>query len=330
MIEKSLSRRQFMQIVAVGGLAGLTAKFSLDSLSKESIVSETRLLMGTVVNLKVITADPKLAQTAIRACLDRMAGLETVLSRFIADSQLTQLNRTGYLVDADPALLTVVRESLKFSQLSGGAFDITVKPLVDLYQQTKSEGIGLPSEIQVAAALKKVGYDRLQISGQDLLFSNPGMGITVDGIAKGYIVDQGVAALREYGFGNVMVEAAGDLLAAGQKSAQPWNIGIQSPREPDQYLSQIDVSNKAVATSGDYMQPFTVDLSQHHILDPRSGYSAPELASATVIAPSAMQADALATAVMVLGPVAGQAFMRHFPTSESIMVSKDLEIVQTA
>ena len=144
MTKKSLSRRQFLQIVAVGGIAGLTTKFSLDTLSQEQIVSETRLLMGTVVNLKVVGADPKSAQAAIRAGLDRMAQLESVFSRFQPDSQLSQLNRAGFLMNADPALIEVVSESQKFSRLSNGAFDITVKPLLDLYQQAKDYDSALP------------------------------------------------------------------------------------------------------------------------------------------------------------------------------------------
>jgi FAD:protein FMN transferase len=330
MTKKSLSRRQFLQIVAVGGIAGLTTKFSLDTLSQEQIVSETRLLMGTVVNLKVVGADPKSAQAAIRAGLDRMAQLESVFSRFQPDSQLSQLNRAGFLMNADPALIEVVSESQKFSRLSNGAFDITVKPLLDLYQQAKDYDSALPCEIQLKMVRQKVGFDKIQVSGQDIKFSTAGMEITVDGIAKGYIVDAGVATLREFGFSNVMVEAGGDLLASGQKSTQsPWTIGINSPREADKLISKIDITNKAVATSGDYMQPFTDDLAQHHILDPRSGYSAPELASATVVAPAVMLADALVTTLMVLGPIPGQEFLQNFPGCAGYLVSKDLEIIQT-
>ena len=115
------------------------------------------------------------------------------------------------------------------------------------------------------------------------------MGITLDGIAKGYIVDEGVAVLKQAGFDNILVEAGGDLAASGLKEAAlPWQIGIQAPRQGhSSLLGKFAVRDQAIATSGDYMQPFTPDLSQHHILDPRAGYSAPELASATVVAPSA-------------------------------------------
>ena len=103
------------------------------------------------------------------------------------------------------------------------------------------------------------------------------MGITLDGIGKGYIVDAGTAVLREHGFSNVLVEAGGDLMASGKKeAAQPWRVGVQPPRpQTDKVLARFNLNNQAAATSGDYMQPFSADLSQHHILDPRTGYSAP-------------------------------------------------------
>ena len=111
-----------------------------------------------------------------------------------------------------------------------------------------------------------------------------------------------MAVLKQHGFVNVLVEAGGDLMAAGMKDEKrPWRIGVQSPR-PDADMAQMrfSLSNRAAATSGDYMQAFTSDLRQHHIIDPRTGYSAPDLASVTVTAPTAMLADGLATAVMVL------------------------------
>jgi thiamine biosynthesis lipoprotein len=157
------------------------------------------------------------------------------------------------------------------------------------------------------------------------------MSITLDGIAKGYIVDQGVAVLKDFGFQDVLVEAGGDLLASGEKSPSSlWKIGIKSPRqEQGGIIARFSIRDRAVATSGDYLQPFVRDLSQHHLLDPRTGYSSPRLASASVLAKTATFADGLATAVMVLGPEAGLALIEELSGCEAYLVTKNLQTFQS-
>jgi thiamine biosynthesis lipoprotein len=110
----------------------------------------------------------------------------------------------------------------------------------------------------------------------------------------------------------------------------PWSIGIRRPRPGIALQARFEASNRAVATSGDYMQPFTADYAQHHILDPRTGYSAPELASSTVSAPNAAMADALATVTMVLGPRRGRDLIEALPDCEAYFVSKNLDVVRTS
>ena len=152
--------------------------------------------------------------------------------------------------------------------------------------------------------------------------------MTVDSIAKGYIVDEGIAALKTRGYEQILVEAGGDLATSGQRSqSHSWRVGIRSPRPNGPVtLATLQVSDRAVATSGDYMQPFAVDFSAHHIIDPRTGYSAPGLSSATVLAPTCMLADALATSMMVLGPEAGLAVLQAFPGCDVLLVDKQLAI----
>lgn len=288
--------------------------------------------MGTVVNLTVVNDDPQAAQAAIDDCLNRMQALEEVLSRFKPDSELSQLNREGSLAQAHPALLALMGQAQEIGELSGGAFDVTVKPLVDLYQYYQVTANTLPPDAEIRRVLERVGYRQVAVDGQRVSFDQPGMAVTLDSIAKGYIVDAGVAVLRGAGFQDVLVEAGGDLLASGYKdSATPWQIGIQSPRKTQSgLLASFSVKDNAVATSGDYAQPFTTDLRQHHILDPRTGYSAPELASVTVTAPTAAMADGLATAVMVLGPQEGLAMVDRLSQTEACLMTKETQLVQTA
>jgi len=325
--KKKLSRRDFLKIVAVSGAAGLGAKYGLDGLTGDEIVSETRLLMGTLINIKAIGADPKAATVAINTCFDRMSVLEGVLSRFQPQSQLSRLNRVGVLHDAHPAMVGLIQQSRQLSQLTDGAFDITVKPLLDLYQSSDN----LPNEEQVQEVLTLVGYRKLDVEAHCVSFQETGMSITLDGIAKGFIVDEGVTALQEFGFANVMVEAGGDLMALGEKKPRsPWKIGLQAPRaEMGRLIATFNIHNQAVATSGDYMQAFTPDFSCHHIIDPRTGYSSPELASVSVLAPTVTLADGLATAVMVMGKT-GLALVEGLSSCEAYVVTKDGHMLKSS
>ena len=325
--KKKLSRRDFLKIVAVSGAAGLGAKYGLDRLNGDEIVSETRQLMGTLINIKAVGLDPKAASVAINTCFDQMSVLEGVLSRFQPQSQLSKLNRAGVLHDVHPALVELIQQSRQLSQLTDGAFDITVKPLLDLYQSSDN----LPNEEQVQEALTLVGYRKLDVKVHTVSFQEPGMSITLDGIAKGFIVDEGVKALQEFGFANVMVEAGGDLMALGEKKpCSPWKIGLQAPRaEMGKLMETFNVHNQAVATSGDYMQAFTPDFTCHHIIDPRIGYSSPELASVSVLAPTVALADGLATAVMVMGK-AGLALVEELSSCEAYVVTKDSRVLKSS
>jgi len=189
----------------------------------------------------------------------------------------------------------------------------------------------------VQAARRLVGYRLIRLSGDSISLERGGMCLTLDGIAKGYIVDSVVDLLQRRSFANVLVEAGGDLAARGKRAdSRPWRVGIRHPRATDaaSYLSTLEVSQQAVATSGDYMNSFTRNFSQHHIVDPRQGVSpggSPrELSSVTVIAPTAMDADALSTAVMILGAQEGKALLERLPHVSGLLVSKTLDLWPTS
>lgn len=333
---KNISRRGFLRIVAAAGLGGFafdaalkTAKDGEEAGWRRS--SATRVLMGTIVTVTVLAADADASVAAVNAALDRMARLEQVLSRFIPGSQVSLLNRTGVVREPDASLVHVLQAAQGVSLLTQGAFDVTVKPLLDLYQAAQAQGGVLPSPSAIRESLRLVDYRGLEVSGDQVRLAEPGMQVTLDGIAKGYVVDAAVHELRRQGMESVLVEAGGDLRAGAPKSpGAPWTLGVQSPRQAGGTLAAIfSLADRAAATSGDYMQPFMPDYRQHHILDPRTGESPPELSSATVVAPSAEQADALATALMVLGNQAGMPLVAGLPGCEACTITKDLRLSQT-
>ncbi|MBT7075109.1 MAG: FAD:protein FMN transferase, partial [Anaerolineae bacterium] len=298
-----------------------------DSLPADEIISETRLLMGTLINIKAVGLDSELASAAINSCFARMSAHESVLSRFLPGSQLSKLNQAGVTHDPHPALLTILRQSQELSQQTDGAFDVTIHPLLSLYQSSQS----MPADEEIQQVLALVDYRKLKFDEDAVRFEQPGMSITLDGIAKGFIVDEGVAELQNFGFTNVMVEAGGDLMALGEKSPQsPWKIGLQAPRaEAGNLLTTLPVANQALATSGDYLQAFSPDFANHNIIDPRRGYSSPELASVSVLAPSVMLADGLATSAMVMGK-SGLDLIEKMSGCEAIAVTKKSAVLKTS
>ncbi|MHC4960311.1 MAG: FAD:protein FMN transferase [Planctomycetota bacterium] len=323
------SRRAVLKIIAVGGAAGLGATYAFTARRRDP-VTRSRELMGTRVHLTVVDDDRERAEAAADATLARMAALEGELSRYRADSAVGRLNASGAIDDAPESLLAVLALANEIHALGDGAFDITVQPVLDAYRNRLGEAHELPADAALEAAVGRVDQRRLRIDGRRVALDT-GMRITLDGIAKGHIVDAGVAELRARGLSNVLVEAGGDLVAGGRKAAgTPWSIGIRRPRPGGAALqARLDARDVAVATSGDYMQAFTPDFRQHHILDPRTGRSAPELASATVVAPTAAEADALATLCMVAGSRRALDLLAARDGCEGYFVTKSLEVNKT-
>lgn len=324
---QNFSRRDFIKLIAVAGGAGMACHFGIDALQSPDVTTDTRLLMGTVIHITIIGQSPQEARAAIDRSFDRMSNLESILSRFQPSSQLSQLNQKGRLIKATPALISVVQQAQELSQRSGGAFDITVKPLLDLFENANT----LPSQSQVEAALPRVDYRNIGLDEDTISFARPDMSITLDGIAKGFIVDEGVAMLKASGLSNVLVEAGGDLMAFGEKAPNtPWKVGVQAPRAQSGNLeTMFTLRNQAVATSGDYIQMFTPDFSQHHIIDPRTGYSPPDFTSVSILAPTVAMADGLATTVMVMGEE-GLRLVEDLPGCDAYAITKELSVIKTS
>jgi FAD:protein FMN transferase len=323
-ISSPISRRQFLQITAVtGGLlaAGYGMGKQLDQ-PQTAIWRENRVLMGTIINLALVGDSENRLMRAAEATFAKMSRLVTLFDHRQPDSPLARLNRDGSLTAAPPELVEVVSLALRYGELSQGAFDISVKPLLD--QARLSSG-------QTVLDRSLVDYRQIVVNGHSLHLTQPGMAITLDGIAKGRVVDGAVAHLNQAGFSNVLVEAGGDLAGNGRRAdGTPWQIGITHPRAPGTAVSRLALTAQALATSGDYQHAFTQDFRHHHIIDPRSGQSPTELASATVVAPSAMDADALSTTLMLLGTTHGLALIERLPHVEALLVTKTLDINQSS
>jgi thiamine biosynthesis lipoprotein len=263
----------------------------------------------------VVALHPSRAQAedSIEAALGEMTRLIGILDRHDSATPLAHLNAAGCLNDAPPELAEVIAAALRYHRLTQGAFDVTVKPLVDLLRATRGE----PAAAERAEAAELVGASRLRLDGRRIAFDRSGMGVTLDGIAKGYVVDRMADALARHGVRRFLINAGGDIRArGGRQDGRPWTIGVRDPESPEGLCDVVSMTDGAVATSGNYERPFA------HIVDAGAGRSARTSLSVSVSAPEAMSADALATALFVLGPAAGCALARSLPGCECLIVDE--------
>lgn len=331
---EGVSRRRALRIGGAAGLlvamgGGLTAAV-LRRAGLHS-ASDTRTRMGTLVHVTVVHPDAARARELAGAAFDEIDRLETVFSGYRPDTPVSRLNRDGVLDDPPAELAAVVRRALHFAELTGGAFDPTVPPLIELYRNSFAETGGPPAEHVLEEAMSRVGHRHVAADAGRIAFARPGMAVSLDGIAKGYILDRVVERATAAGAVGVLADGGGDLSAGeGEVAGAGWPVGVEHPREPGTLLGTIEVRHQGVATSGDYMRAYTADRRHHHIVDPRTGSSPGHASAATVVARSAMDADALATAAMVLGPVRGIELLERLDGTEGFIVTKDVDLVRSS
>jgi len=290
-------------------------------------VVEHRFAMGTVVSVTVTAPDAATRNAAVAAAFAEVERVEALTTRYSNDSEISRLNSiaggyNGEPVDPDVARLLAL--SLEVAAESEGAFDITVAPLVELWPLDE-EGFVPPDEADLAAALGSVDWRAVQVdAGTNTASARPGTRLDLAGVAKGYAVDLAVAALERTGAVTGMVDAGGDIGFAGKPPHEDgWYAGIKHPRE-DGLLGVLRLDGGSVATSGDYQRFATVDgVRYHHILDPATGWPARGLVSVTVAAESAATADALATAVFVMGAERGMALVERTAGAEALIATAD-------
>lgn len=291
--------------------------------------SGVRQTMGTFARVLVVAPDNASARAAIAAAVETFERAERLMSDHDPASQLSEVNRRAFdepvVVDAE--VFAVLAAAVRYSRLSEGAFDVTVGPVVQLWRQAKRDG-ALPTAEQIAAAGATVGYGNLMLDAESrtVRFAVEGMALDLGGIAKGYAIDRAVEAMRQAGATGGMVDVGGDLVCFGTPvgGRDRWRIGLQDPGDEGNLLLRLAIDGHAVATSGDYRRFTVLNGQKHsHIVNPVTADSAAGLSSVTIIAQSAMEADALATAVSVLGHEKGLALIELLDNVEAIIIRSD-------
>lgn len=329
--KRDIDRRSFLKL---SGLLGLgLASASMIPVAAEAVkfnrnhykVSKTRLAMGTFVSMTLIHPSRDKAEEAMGLAFDEINRLTALMSRFDDATAVAQLNREGFLKDVPPEIADVVTRALGYYRATNGAFDISVKPVVDLFQQSFAGGTEKePTDAQISKVLEQVGGNKIELDGRTIRFGKPGMGITLDGIAKGFIVDKASRLLANRGIENHLINAGGDIRTSGRKDdGRPWTIAIEDPKKRQHFPDVIQLSDGAVATSGNYEVFYDREKIFYHIVNPFTGHSPLRDVSVSVIAPTTTDADALATGVFVMDPDQGVRFINSRARCECFILDRE-------
>ena len=261
-------------------------------------------VLGAVASLELYHSDQQDAETLIADCIKEVERLERIFSLY-RPSALTRLNRDGRLNSPPPELRALLAEAARFSEISRGAFDVTVQPLWTLYAdhfaRADADPAG-PPEAAIASARALVGYRHIHISEDEIRFIKPGMEVTLNSIGQGYITDSVVTLLRERGVERILADLGEYRAIGGHPDGQPWHVGIGNPKAPDSILEVIELRDRAVASSGGYGTVFDKAGHFHHIFDPATGRSSFSWAGSTVVAATATLANGLSTALAAAPP----------------------------
>lgn len=268
-------------------------------------------LMGNRFELTVILKDDEEAQACLDEAVAEIKRIEALLTTFSADSQTAAINAAAGLhpVRVDREVFELIARANRISALTQGAFDLSYGSLDTRFWNFDRNMTALPDAATAKHAVRLINYRNIILNNESctVFLKEPGMRIGFGGIGKGYAAERAKQVLQQRGVANGMVNAAGDLTAWGfEKVGQPWTIGIAAPDGMQHPFSSLQISGKAVATSGNYEKFVCINGKRYsHSIDPKTGFPASGIKSVTIICPNAELADALATPVMVMGVNAG-------------------------
>lgn len=282
------------------------------------------VLMGTNVEIVIVSAERERAAEASSAALKEIARIEELMTDWRETSQLSAINRAAGVspVKVDRELLELLERSKEISELTGGAFDVTYAGAGRLWDFQSSEP-HLPDPEEIRRALSKIDYKKMKIDFDrgTAFLEEPGMRIGLGGIAKGYAVGRASDLIKRFGFDDFAIKAGGDMSVRGMWNKKPWSVGIRDPRNRDASVAILPVANVAISTSGDYERYFELDGKRYgHIIDPRTGYPVDHTESVTIVSRDCTFTDGLAKGVFVLGAKEGMALIESIPGVEGVII----------
>ena len=289
------------------------------------LIKRSQLLMGTLVDVTAVAPDKAAAQKAATAALAEIKRLENLLSTWISDSELSQINAAAgrQPVKVSPESMEVIERSLEMADLTEGAFNIVIGPAVNAWDVSKEGRIPSLEELNAVRPLIDLSQLKLDHKARTVFLARRGMQIDIGGIGKGYAADRAAVAMKASGASAGVVAISGDIETFGRMpDNQRFVFGIQHPRkEYGALLARIELENEAVSTAGDYQRFFEVDgVRYHHILDPTTLHPSRSSQSVTVVAKEGVVADGLDTGIFVMGPEKGMALIERLFGVEGVIV----------
>jgi thiamine biosynthesis lipoprotein len=285
------------------------------------IVRGVRTVMGTFVVETVVHPHPDEAKRASCAAFDEIYRINDLMSIHRENSEVNVLNRNGFYRGISTDTKCVLERAHNLSELSDGAFDVTILPILRLWERSACIG-KVPTDAEISRALELVNYKNIMVENSCIQFRKAGMGITVAGVAKGYAVDKAIEALKRGNIRHALVNAGGDIRVIGGKTETiPWRIAIRDPRDKTRIVTDIELREQAIATSGTYQRSFS------DIINPRIGRPSQGLLSSTIIAEKAIDADILSTCVFILGAERGIELLGRLDGVKAFLITRDGDIL---
>jgi FAD:protein FMN transferase len=331
-----LTRRRFLNIAAAAAALPLIPALR-GAVAAPPPVAWRGVAMGAVASMTLVHRDRGAAQRLIARCVAEIDRLESIFSLYRPDSALVRLNGEGVLHHPPLELVELMARAGALARDSGGAFDPTVQPLFELYAQhfakPDADPAGPPAE-RLAETLRFVDHRLVEVTSDRIRLGHPGMGVTLNGIAQGYVTDRIATLLRADGLTDMLLDL-GELSAAGRHpDGRPWRAGVADPSSPREALFSLDLQElpgglPALATSGGYRTAFDALRRHHHLLDPRTGDCAAWHSSVTVAAPSATVADGLSTALYVMHASDASELLGHYPLAKAYFVDQNGHLTES-
>lgn len=278
--------------------------------------------MNTFCSIRADADDPDLAGEGIEEAFSELKRVESLFSRYADDSEITKINQdaSAFPVEVDAEVFSLLARSLEFSRMTQGAFDITIGTAVDLWRLSGSKNM-LPNQGEIEELRGRAGFKNivLDLEKQSIYFARPGMRVDLGALAKGYGLERAKAILRERGITEAQINLGGNIYVI---SSRPQAIAIRNPIFPEEVVTSVDLADEAISTSANYERFFTIRGRRFgHLLDPLTGSPAKtDILSASVISPDAALADALSTAIFVLGLKKGSETLKGIRGCEAIII----------
>ena len=314
------TRRRFLKIIGLASIGAISGT-ALVKLTKTDILKKVTwqgIALGSPAEITIYHPNQKEAEDILSESHKKLVQLENLFSLYKENSQLSMLNKNGYVKNPHPDMLALINLSKKYAKMTDGAFDVTVQPLWNLYNEAFIKTNKPPLESEIEKTLSLVDWRSISVSKNLINYEKEGMSSTLNGIAQGYITDKISEHLINSGINNTLVQLGEYRGIGDHPDGRPWRLLLSNPEHTDS-IGEIEFTNAAVATSAGLGTPFDLTGKHHHIFDPKNGYNANNYLQVSVTSKTAAEADALATAFLILNRKASEKIARSLNVGFEIL-----------